>query len=524
VAAMAPGRPSVPAAAGLVLLAAAIANEAAAAANDALGDVFTDPVKSRLALTVSCVLLVALWLFVARSSKTKEGSAACPDTPERLKVFARWALQQIQDSKPDAHRQMVDDVIFTFATYAQRLQKGSGRVVRRAAVERLRVLVELLETPHVNRALRAVNWAWLREWDKRLLEPREARLRCTAVLPVIVCAAEVQRSERMRCSEPGSPGLSYIACWCTDFLDRPDVRAFLGMPAPAAESSSLVKGISFMTPGEPYSDESSYDEDEGSPDRRSSCADLFDQSPSLNRNRTEGGSGEFCDMPRRRFDGQEHCWDLADATEAMVRGEHYLEDKRKVHSKRAMLELVEVDLLKAGREIVNYAASPVGRIPQLRQDGDDRFFFIVNFRLHPIHLAIIWAVPRDASWHSEPEGILFKRFREMSNEERNLRVKVLPKVLEGPWLVKRSVPDRPGVVGKKLQLDYFVRDNCLEVSINCISSPAGRRLVQLMTGAARHYSIELFIIIEGQCRDELPERVLAGAAVFHGDLSKIRER
>lgn len=520
---MAPGQQGALLAAGLALLAAVVSSEAATA-NGALEDVFTDPLSSGLALAVGGVVLVALWLFVA-PSKSKDGSAACADTPERLRVFARWAQQQIQDSKADQHRQMLDDVIFTFAAYAQRLQKGSNGAVRKAAVERMIVLIELLETPNVNRALRTVNWAWLREWDQRMLEPREARLRCTAVLPIIVCAAEVQRSQRMRGSDQGSPGLAYIACWCTDFLDRADVRAFLGVPAAPSTPSSLVKGIDCMTPGALYSDDSSEEEDEGSPDRRSSSFDMLDpQSPSFSPSGQDSGAGEFCDMKRRRFEGQEHCWDLADATEGMVRGEHYLEDHRKVRSKSAMLELVEVDLLKASKEMVHYAASSQGRIPRLRQDGDDRFFFIVNFRLHPIQFAITWAVPTSADWLSKPEGVLFKRFREMSTEEKHLRVKVLPKVLEGPWLVKKGVPDRPGVVGKKLQVDYFQRENHLEVSINCISSPAGRRLVQLLTGAARHFSMELFIILEGQRSDELPERILAGVSVFKGDLAKIRTR
>jgi len=133
-------------------------------------------------------------------------------------------------------------------------------------------------------------------------------------------------------------------------------------------------------------------------------------------------------------------------------------------------------------------------------------------------------VPENADWHDKPSGVLFDRFRNMSNAERSKRLKVLPKVVEGPWLVKKGVPDRPGVVGKKLVLEYFSSEDHLEISINCISSPAGRRIVQLLTGAARHFSMELFIILEGQAVDELPERILGGVSVFRGDLSKVATR
>merc|ERR1719382_2439259 len=112
--------------------------------------------------------------------------------------------------------------------------------------------------------------------------------------------------------------------------------------------------------------------------------------------------------------------------------------------------------------MVQYSISPRGKIPGLREAGDSRFFFTINFRLVPIQLALIFAVPRDAEWMAQPEGRCFQRFLKMSDEEKSRRLKVLPKVLEGPWLVQKGVPDRPGVVGRKLKIEWYSKENHLE--------------------------------------------------------------
>jgi len=449
-----------------------------------------------------------------------------------LKVFANWARQQVEESKPEAHRLMIDDVIYTFSVYAQRLEGEPSRDMSRAATLRLRVLVDLLETPSVNAALRNVNWAWLREWEQGTLNQREARLRCTVIFPTICAAERVQRSEASRSwrfssrasavdADCGPRSLRYLAAWCTDFLGRADVRSFLGL----AESEEAVATgvrrppqVNFLSAGALYDSESDTEEEEASP-QRSGATDA-----AAPGDKAGGESAKFQKFGRRKYEGQEHCWDSPDSSTAMVRGASYLQDRVKVNSKGAMLELVEADLIKTNDEMVHYSLSPRGCVPARRAAGDSRFYFVLNFRLLPIQLGVVWAVPKDADWLSEPEGVLFQRFIDMSTEQRRHRLKVLPKITEGPWLVKQGVPDRPGVVGKKLSCEYFVRPDHLEFSVNCISSPAGRRIAQLLTGAARHFSMELSIIIEGQAQDELPERVLGGLAFTKGDLSKIAFR
>jgi len=478
----------------------------------------------------------SLWTVLGHGKAKDPAVLPGSQTPERLKVFADWARQQIEETKPDMHLQILDDVIYTFATYAQRLERETSKDVRRAAMLRLRVLAELLETPSVNSALRWVNWAWLRDWDLGVLDPRAARMRCSMVLPTICAAERVHRTDsrigaRLTRWVPGSKGpmgpqsLAYLAAFSTDFLERPDVRSFLGLAADDMEegqmrrssSQALRERVTPLFASGPYSADSDSDDDEASPVGRG-------HSKAFGAVAIEEGDSsaeKFADFSRRVHEGEEHCWDDPDSTKSMVRGSNYLNDHKKVNSKGSMLELVDADLIKTHDEMVHYSTNARGKVSALRAAGDSRFFFVLNFRLVPIQLAVIWAVPKDPDWLSEPEGVLFQRFLEMSNEQRSTRLKVLPRVLEGPWLVKQGVPERPGVVGKKLACEYFMTQDHLEFSVNCISSPAGRRIVQLLTGAARHFSMQLSIVLEGQVQDELPERVLGGFSVYHGDLGKV---
>lgn len=394
----------------------------------------------------------------------------------------------------EGKRQMLDELIASFSCYAQRLHKGPSPHGRRAALQRLRVLIDLLEMPTVNQTFRAANWHWLCAWDRGQSDPVDVRRRCAVVFPTICAAAQVQRSENYRSAADVSASLSYLSGWCADFLERDDVKKMISTPRHQS-----------TTPSEKTGSHGSSSEDDEALSGDDKAEDAI----------------EFGEFRRRRFVGEGHCWDNADATEMMLRGARYLEDKRKVHSRCAMLELVDAHLLKTDNEMVHYSQCPRGRVLQMRNDGDMRFFFVVNFRLPPIQFALTWAVPPKADWFAKPEGRLFQKFREMSDADRRNRLKILLKVVEGPWIVKQGVPDRPGVVGRKIEVDYFQNHDHLEVSINCISSQAGRRIVNLLTGAAKHFSMELFIILEGQCEDELPERILAGLSMFHGDLAKI---
>mmetsp|Transcript_116431 Transcript_116431/g.290767 ORF Transcript_116431/g.290767 Transcript_116431/m.290767 type:complete len:299 (-) Transcript_116431:14-910(-) len=230
-------------------------------------------------------------------------------------------------------------------------------------------------------------------------------------------------------------------------------------------------------------------------------------------------------LPRRQHAGQTHCWDDAEIAGVKVRSQAYLQNGVKEQSAGSMLELRIVDLFRAegSHDDANYSESSGSAVRRLREDGDDRFLFVLNFRLQPLQLAIAWAAPEEPAWKATPSGQLFYNFcKAMHNNERNSRLKLLAKVVDGPWLVKACLPPKPVLIGQQCPVTYFESERYIEASISCESSSLGRKLSQMLSGGS--CVVALYVLVEGKTEDELPERVLGGATLHHTDAAKLSTR
>jgi len=230
---------------------------------------------------------------------------------------------------------------------------------------------------------------------------------------------------------------------------------------------------------------------------------------------------------------EEHGWDDTDATEIQVRGPTYLRDKEKVASSPALLEAVHADIFDAvpPEGYPNIGGCPNGVVAELRKVGEQRFLFVVNFCMPPLHLACVFAFkdpPADPRQlpptGGQPARELFRRFVEdMGDEERSQRFKVIPWVREGPWLVQRAVGRTPAIIGKSIEINYFsAPGDYMEVSVNIFSSAAAKRILSLLKGAATHLTMEVYFVLEGKTPGELPEQVLGGFRIAHIDLARTR--
>jgi len=211
----------------------------------------------------------------------------------------------------------------------------------------------------------------------------------------------------------------------------------------------------------------------------------------------------------------------------LLRGPDYLQDQCKVLSSTSMLQMVHLDICTIDDPVVHYAASArAGNIVRAaREAGDRRFLFIMNWLVAPHQVVVVWAVPEEPDWLASPEGLLFSRFLEMSDDERNARLKFIPRVLEAPFVVRKALPPEiPSIIGRKLPIQYFSGPDYLEVSVAVVASALGRRIVRLMAGSSRYLSLEVFCLIEGQSPEELPERMLGGFSFFSVDMDSIPDR
>lgn len=232
-------------------------------------------------------------------------------------------------------------------------------------------------------------------------------------------------------------------------------------------------------------------------------------------------------FPRQASPGQSHCWGDADWSSVKVRSAGYLQSRRKEPSKAPMLELVDVDLFTSTQEVLAASAGPpsVGcGISRARTRGDDRFLFIVNFRMGAAQLVVTWALPSCGPCKTEPAGVLLERFLGlgMGDDERHDRLKLLPLLIEGPLLLRSAMPPKPAILSRQCTTVYYRGDNCLEASVDCAGASFGKKLTKLLRGGG--CVLSMFAIIEGQAEEELPERLLGGVALFNVDIDRATPR
>lgn len=461
------------------------------------------------------------------------------DLHQKLKDLL-GSLRHLQESEPHKVRREIDEVISSFVGYKRLLDQDASGWKRRSAELQLGVLIAFLETPCVNRAFRMANWRWACDWDRGLTEPSEARQRYMVVFPVVICLANLRRAARAQRWRPpfpqqafpskGSRDVEHMAAWCSDFLEQPGVRAFLKVKC---QEANALRRCWHQHPVSRLKDECR------TPlgcfmrgaccGIRSSYIQQEEEIPADTKDPLDFINSDAQYFPRRVHAGQRSCWDDVDSTVMMVRGSSYLDDRCRVRSEGSMLKLLACDLYITDDPVVHYCASRrVGNIVRkIRKSGDNRFLFVTNWLISPFQFVVIWVVPQDADWQESPEGRLFRAFRTMSDDERNQRLKVIPRVIEAPSMLKRALPETPSMLGKRIPIGYFGGSNYLEASLGVVSSPIGRQILGLMQSASSansEFSVEIFLLIEGQSTSELPERILGGFSTHRVDAARLPKR
>lgn len=464
----------------------------------------------KLLLTAALVSVAAAALHAEgwRQRRRLQRQSLQSDLTSRVAM----ATKQLQVD-PKAFPRLVDDQISHFAPYHRVLRAGATGVKRTAALQQLQLLAEFLEEPAINVAFRRANWKWAADWQHGLVAPREAAVRCATIFPVIAEAAVAAALRKDAAPRRAAESIQHLANWCSDFLVQADEAlaavAKEGCLGPLKAERKAVQQRSW----------------------RRCCIfpwpvdDTVDSEHEVEA--LDGGLGDgIRRLPRRGKDGQTNCWAEPDATVMLVRGPAYISDRCKVLSCPSMFRLVCVDAWLTDDPIVHYAASRRSGnvVRQLRDAGDRRFLFVTNWLVSPFQFVVVWAAPEDSGWLASPEGLLFSRFRVMTDDQRNARLKIIPRVVEAPLMVRQVMPETPTIVGKKLPISYFLGEDYLEASINVVSSDSGRRLMRMLTSSSRWFSTEVYVALEGQQVEELPERVLGGFSIHRLNLSTIPRR
>ncbi|KAG6584991.1 Ribosome functionion factor 1 [Phytophthora cinnamomi] len=231
-------------------------------------------------------------------------------------------------------------------------------------------------------------------------------------------------------------------------------------------------------------------------------------------------------------------WTEPDASDVQVRGRTYMDDQEKVPAGKAMGKLLHVDLWKfeTAEERHHVAmreeTRPNSVLAYCRETFPESRVFIVNIELpnaDNLSLVFYWLLPPAPQNPEEDESAaafhrLLDRFCDESDDEfRNNRFKLIPNLVDGPWILQTLVPNRPALTGTKLTQHYFRRSNYFELDLDVASSTTAQYVGAMCQSWASYLQMHLYLTIQGENEDELQERVLGGVDVSYLNLELATE-
>lgn len=157
---------------------------------------------------------------------------------------------------------------------------------------------------------------------------------------------------------------------------------------------------------------------------------------------------------------------------------------------------------------------------------------LVNFRFPWGNMILYYEIPANLRPYLHPntkldpslsvsERVLAKWLMGDDNY-KNDRLKLIPYVAEGPWVVRNMVTGRPAIIGRKLKVLYettYGTDglaDMLEVTLDIgSSSSTAKRIVSVCRRYMSALTVDIGFVVQGEEADELPEQMM-GATRIHG--------
>ena len=211
-----------------------------------------------------------------------------------------------------------------------------------------------------------------------------------------------------------------------------------------------------------------------------------------------------------------NAWCSPDGNNFRVRDVNYLRDRKKRLAGKPFADLVAVDWFVDYRRVDNVCARPTGTCQRKILSGpraDSRFVFCINIQVPGArHHSIVYYFVLNEPLDRES---VFGRFVGGDQEYRDARLKLIPHVALGPWVVQRAVGTKPLIVGKALKVRYHSRPRFLEVDIDIGSSAVANNVVRFVLGYVRTLVVDMCFLVEGKTDKELPERLIGTSRVAH---------
>lgn len=193
------------------------------------------------------------------------------------------------------------------------------------------------------------------------------------------------------------------------------------------------------------------------------------------------------------------CWTLSDGNNFRIRSKHFCYDKSKIPAGKPVMDLVSVDWFKDTRRM-DHVVRRHGCAAQV--PGSTHYSMIFYFVAKELE-----------------SGSLLQRFVDGDDEFRNSRLKLIPSVPKGSWIVRQSVGSSPCLLGKTVDCNYIRGPKYLEIDVDIGSSTVANGVLGLVIGIVSTLVIDMAFLVQANTTEDLPERLIGAVRLCHLDLS-----
>ncbi|XP_071734873.1 protein ENHANCED DISEASE RESISTANCE 2-like [Rutidosis leptorrhynchoides] len=222
-------------------------------------------------------------------------------------------------------------------------------------------------------------------------------------------------------------------------------------------------------------------------------------------------------LPEDQTGNLPNSWSSPEPSIFQIRGETFFEDRKKITAENTLLHTVAVDWIKSDKREDHLASRPGNIVQKYAAEGRSEFFIVVNFQVPGTTMYNL------ASYHTIRTSIkdipLLERFVNGDDSFRNSRIKVIPHVTKGPWVLKQTIR-KPTLIGNMLKINYIFGKNYLEMDVDVGSSTSAKVLAGKAFSCFSSLIVDMAFVIQGNTQEELPEHLIGAFRLSHLDVSK----
>ena len=107
-----------------------------------------------------------------------------------------------------------------------------------------------------------------------------------------------------------------------------------------------------------------------------------------------------------------------------------------------------------------------------------------------------------------------------SDEFRDNTFKLIPRIVDGNFVVRKAVGSKPTILGRKLKQHYIRKPRYFELIVDIESDAIAKKVVALSVGYAKSLVVDMLFLLEADSEETLPERALGGVRIKNLDFKK----